>query len=133
MQCKKALEEARGDVEKALVILRKHGVSVAKKKAGRELGAGTVQSYIHSTKDVGAMVLLSCETDFVAKNDEFIQLAYNIAMHIAAMDPDAKEEELVKQPFIKDPERTVGELVEAATQKFAERIEITEYTRFSIR
>ena len=88
MQCKKALEDAGGDHEKAIVILKKKGSAVAGKKATRELNSGSVQAYIHGTGDVGAMVELSCETDFVAKNKEFIALAYDIAMHVAAVDPE---------------------------------------------
>jgi elongation factor Ts len=87
MQCRKALEEAGGDAEKAIVILRKQSSAVADKKADRTLGAGVIASYIHGTGTVGAIVELSCETDFVAKNEEFKQLAYDIAMHVAATDP----------------------------------------------
>src|SRR3989338_10940810 len=88
MQCKKALESADGDFEKALVLLRKKGSEVAAKKADRELGAGTIASYVHGNGAVGALVELSCETDFVAKNEEFKQLAYNIAMQVVAQNPD---------------------------------------------
>ena len=87
MQCKKALEEAGGDKQKALEILAKKSGDIAKKKGDRTFGAGVVASYVHNTKDVGAMVVLSCETDFVAKNEEFIKLASDIAMHMAAMRP----------------------------------------------
>jgi len=87
MQCKSALEEAGGDIEKAKVLLRKKGSDVAAKKSERGLGAGVIESYIHNTKQVGAMVVLSCETDFVAKNEEFVQLARDIAMQIAATAP----------------------------------------------
>lgn len=88
MQCKKALEEAGGDRAKALVILRKKSNEIAEKKSDRTLLAGTVQSYIHSTGTLGALVLLLCETDFVAKNDEFKSLAYAIAMQVAAANPE---------------------------------------------
>lgn len=87
MQCKKALEEAGGDKEKALEILAKKSGDIAKKKGDRAFGAGVVASYIHTTKEIGAMVVLACETDFVAKNEEFVRLAYDIAMHAAAMRP----------------------------------------------
>lgn len=90
MQCKKALEEAQGDMEKARVILEKQSKAVASKKADRELGAGTVASYVHNTGTVGAMVELLCETDFVARNEEFKALAYDIAMQIAATSPEFK-------------------------------------------
>jgi elongation factor Ts len=87
MQCQKALEEAKGDQEKALAILRSKGKEIASKKAERTLGSGIVAAYIHSNGSVGAMVELSCESDFVAKNDEFKSLAYEIAMHVAALNP----------------------------------------------
>jgi len=86
MQCKKALQETNGDLEKALAVLAKLSGDIAKKKMDRTLGAGVVSAYIHA-KEIGAMVLLSCETDFVAKNEEFIRLAYDIAMHAAAGRP----------------------------------------------
>ena len=86
MQCKKALEEADGDMQKAEVILRKRSGAAADKKADRELGAGTIGSYVHNG-EIGAMVLLSCETDFVARNAEFPILAREIAMQIAATNP----------------------------------------------
>lgn len=87
MQCKKALEEAGGDKEKALIILKKKRSEAADKKADRTLGAGAVGVYVHNTNEVAALVHLACETDFVAKNEDFIKLAKDIAMHVAAMDP----------------------------------------------
>ena len=132
MECKKALVEAEGDMDKALDILKTRSAAIAEKKQDRTLGAGTVASYIHNTAQVGAMVLLSCETDFVSKNDEFITLARDIAMHAAAM-RSANVEELLKEPFIKDSTKTVAELVSLATQKFGERIEISKLDIFSVR
>ncbi len=88
MQCKKALLEAGGDKEKALLILKKKSRDIADKKSGRTLGAGTVAAYIHSSGTIGAMVELLSETDFVAKNEEFKKIAYDIAMHIAATNPE---------------------------------------------
>ena len=88
MQCKKALEEAEGDKEKAKVILRKQSGAAAAKKAERTLGAGAIGNYVHATGTIAALVVLSCETDFVAKNDEFRSLAREIAMHVAAMSPE---------------------------------------------
>lgn len=102
MQCKKALDEAGDDMEKAKDLLLKKSKEAAAKKADRDLGAGIVQAYIHSNKTVGAMIELSCETDFVANNEEFQKLAYDIAMHIAASNPefmkreDVSEEEVEK-------------------------------------
>lgn len=175
MECKKALEETDGDKEKALVVLRKKSSAAAEKKADRSLGAGVVQAYIHGSKDVGAMVKLHCETDFVAKNEEFIALAYDIAMHAAATNPsfvsrdDVKEEDvatarevfekeaagkpedkraqivegklnsymkekvLLEQEFIKDTSVTLQGLIEQATQKFGERVVLSECVRFSTR
>ena len=87
MQCKKALEEAGGDMDKALIILKKKRSEAADKKADRALGAGTIGVYTHNTNEVAAMVKLACETDFVSKNEEFITLARDIAMHVAAQNP----------------------------------------------
>jgi len=100
MQCKKALEEADGDIEKAKVLLRKISAQVADKKGDRELGAGTVGVYSHQGGGIAGVVVLSCETDFVAKNEDFVALAYDIAMHVAAMVPsfitrdDVKDEDI---------------------------------------
>ncbi|MEK7558495.1 MAG: elongation factor Ts [Patescibacteria group bacterium] len=100
MQCKKALEEAGGDMKKALVVLNRKSHNLASKKAGREFGSGAVQAYIHNTGAVGAMVILSCETDFVAKNEEFKALAYEIAMQVAATDPSFLKREDIKEDDI---------------------------------
>lgn len=132
MQVKKALEEADGDEEKAIALLREKSGDIAAKKADRELGAGKVSSYIHGDGTVGALVELLSETDFVANNDEFQALARDIAMHITAMAPEDKEI-LLEQPFIKDESMTVGKLIEQAVQKFGERIAIGNFARFSTR
>lgn len=87
MQCKKALEEAGGDMEKAEIILKKKGAAIAEKKGDRELGGGTVASYLHANGSIGVMVELLSETDFVSNNADFKKLAYDIAMHISATDP----------------------------------------------
>lgn len=131
MQCKKALEEAKGDLEGAAALLRERSVAAALKKADRELGAGAVGSYVHDGV-VGAMVLLSSETDFVAKNPEFVALARELAMQVAAMSP-ADAPGLLAQPFIKDGSKTVGDLVNEASQKFGERIEVSSIARLSVR
>ncbi len=88
MQCKRALEEANGDLEQAKVALRKISAQVAAKKADRELGSGAVQTYVHSGNAVAGVIVLACETDFVSKNEEFTKLAYDIAMHVAATAPE---------------------------------------------
>jgi elongation factor Ts len=109
MQCKKALEEAGGDKDKALVILKKKGAEAAAKKGDRTLGAGIIQSYVHSNGSVGTIIELACETDFVSKNAEFKQLAYDIAMHIAASKP-----EFLKREDINEEARKTAESVFAA-------------------
>jgi elongation factor Ts len=176
MQCKKALEEASGDMEKATILLHKLSGKAAEKKADRELGAGTVSAYVHANGSVGAMVELLCETDFVAKNEEFKKLAYDIAMHVAASSPEylsmddvteeerakaesafqkeveesdkpeeikakmlegkivnyLKEKVLLEQAFIKDPNVTVGGMVDQAVQKFGEKTRIGRFSRMSV-
>ena len=102
MQCKRALEEANGDREKALIILRKKGGDVAAKKSDRMLGAGVIASYIHSNSNVGTLVELSCETDFVSKNQDFKTLAYDIAMHITATNPQyVRNDEITEEMKMK--------------------------------
>lgn len=129
-QCKKALEEAEGDMAKALEILKAKSSEIADKKSDRELGAGLVSAYIHNDT-VGAMVTIQTETDFVAKNPEVKALADDIAMHAAAMMP-ADVAELLTQPFIKDPSQTVGDLVKSAIQKFGERVQVGQIVRFEV-
>ncbi len=97
MQCKKALEEAGGDIEKAKVILRKASTMSAQKKADRTLGAGVAAAYTHAGGQVLGAVVLACETDFVSKNDEFQRLAYDVAMHVAAMNPQFRSREDLKE------------------------------------
>ncbi len=134
MQCKKALEEAGGNEEKALILLREKGAEISAKKQGRALGSGTIESYIHAGSKIGVLVELLCETDFVAKNEDFKMLATDIAMHIAAMNSQKRdnEETLLLEPFIKDPSHTVKELVEQAIQKFGENIHIGRFTRYAL-
>ncbi|MEY2664473.1 MAG: hypothetical protein RIT04_281 [Candidatus Parcubacteria bacterium] len=174
MQCRKALEEAAGDMDKALVILRKKSGELAAKKGDRTFAAGAIQAYVHATGRVGAMVELVCETDFVSGNEEFKALARDIAMHVTASNPkflkkddiDATAREtaksvfmeevkskpaamqekilegklatyfgemvLLNQPFIKNPELTIEALIQAAIQKFGEKIEVARFTRFAV-
>lgn len=175
MQCKKALEEAQGDMDKAIVILRKKGGDAAAKKGDRALGAGAIGAYVHSTYEVAAMVVLCSETDFVSKNQEFIALAREIAMHVAAANPlyvtrdqvpaadlartrevlskevvgkpvdmqekilggklDSyfKEQVLMEQAYIKDPERTVSDVINDAILKFGEKIVVGEIRRITVK
>ncbi len=111
MQCKKALEEAGGDMEKAIMVLQKNSKATALKKTERTLGSGAIQSYIHSDGSVGVLVELMCETDFVAKNEDFKKLAYDIAMHIAATDPQYLSKDDIPAEAKKSAEEMfVGEL-----------------------
>jgi elongation factor Ts len=131
MLCKKALEESGGDEVSALEWLRKQGIEMAEKKADRETKAGIVEAYIHGNGQVGVLVELKSETDFVAKNPAFKDLAHNIAMHIAASNP-ADVETLLKQSYIKNLDITVGEYMTDNVQKFGENIEITRFERFAL-
>jgi len=131
MQCKKALEEAGGDKEKAIILLKQKGADIASNKSGRNLGSGAIASYLHASGTVGTMVELRCETDFVGKNPEFKAVAYDIAMHITAMRPE-NVEELLEQSFIKDPSQTIQDIVNGAVQKFGERTEIGRFTCFAL-
>lgn len=111
MQCKKALEEAGGDMEKALIILRKRGSEAAAKKGDRTLGAGAVGAYVHNTHEVAAMVLLSSETDFVAKNQDFVALARDLAMQVAATSPKyVSRDEISEHDVEKAKEVFAGEV-----------------------
>jgi elongation factor Ts len=132
MECKKALVEAQGDMKKALAILGARATATAGKKADRTLGAGTVAAYVHNTGQVGAIVALSSETDFVSKNEEFMALAKDIAMQVSAMRP-ADTAELLAQPFVKDESKTIADLLAAATQKFGERIDIKGFSCWSVK
>jgi elongation factor Ts len=180
MECKNALNEAGGSEDQAIEILRKRGLASAKKKEGRVAAEGSVGSYIHMGGKVGVLVEVNCETDFVARGEEFQQLVKDVAMHIAAVEPryvnreevpaDALEKEreiaraqakndpknankpdqvidkivegrlnkyyeeavLLDQPFVKDPAKTVGELVTEKVAKTGERITIRRFSRFKM-
>ncbi len=127
-QCKKALEDAGGDINKALDFLKEKGVEIAEKKATRELNAGVISSYTHSDGKVGSLVQVQVETDFVAKNSDFKILVDDLAMQVTAMSP-TDVAELLTQPFIKDSSLTVDDLVKNHIQKFGERIEIVRFAR----
>jgi elongation factor Ts len=135
-QIKKALDEANGDKDRAREILSQYSAAQAEKKSDRELAAGAVSAYVHSNGTTGVLLELGCETDFVAKNEEFVALAKDLAMHVCAMDPQTVEGDddtaLLKQSFIKDPEMTVEGRLQAAIQKFGENIKVGKFTRYSI-
>lgn len=131
MECKKALEEADGDSKKAVEVLEKKGAEKAAKKAEREVHQGIVEAYIHGDNKMGVLLKLYCESDFVAKNEQFKKLAHDLAMHIAAMDPQ-NNEELLSQSFIKDESQTVEDVIKDSIAKIGENIKIGEFTKLSI-
>lgn len=127
--CRRALEESGGDYQKAVVWLKRHGVEKAEKKVGRQTGEGLVEAYIHATGKVGAMVELACETDFVAKNTEFKNLAHELAMQVASMNPKDVLA-LLRQVYIRDEKLTVSDLIKQAIAKFGENIVVKKFTRY---
>jgi len=131
MECKKALEETKGDEKKALKILSKRGAEKAIKKSEREARQGLIEAYIHNNGKIGVILELNCETDFVARNQEFKELAHDLAMHIAATEPKDKKE-LSEQPFIKDESKTIKDLINEAIAKLGENIKIGKFTRLEV-
>jgi elongation factor Ts len=146
MDCRNALKECSGDKAKALDYLQKQGFKKAEKTAGRTAKQGLVVSYIHGAGRIGSLVEINCETDFVARTQEFQDLARNIAMQVAAMAPEylskkecpeGKELDfaavcLAEQPFIKDPTKTINDLVTELISKTGENILISRYSRFEL-
>lgn len=129
--CRVALEEAGEDIKKAEEILKKKGFEKAAKKADRITGQGLIESYIHGNSRVGVLVEILCETDFVARTDEFKNLAHEVAMQVAAMNPkDVKT--LMEQEYIRDASKKVGDLVKEAIAKLGENINIAKFERFEI-
>ncbi len=126
--CKNALEEAEGDMKKAQEILRKKGFEKAAKKGDRATGQGLVESYVHQNGKVGVLVSLLCETDFVARTDEFKFLAHEIAMQVAAMNPKDTAA-LLKQEYIRDGSRTINDLVTETIAKLGENIQLGSFSR----
>ena len=131
MLVRKALIEAGGDEKEAMKKLEKLESHLADKKAQRNASMGVVESYIHHDGRVGVLLALKCETDFVARNEEFKKEAHNIAMQIAAMDP-ADKEALLGEPYALDQSRTVSQVLAAITTKFGEHITIEKFVRYSI-
>ena len=146
MDAKRALDEANGDIEKATLLLREQGLAAAEKRADRETSQGVIESYIHGGGRIGTLIELSCETDFVANTDELRSLARDIAMQVAAMDPahiddndtpdvaDITPDEkcLTKQVFIQDPSMTISELINEASGKLGEKIQIRRFVRYAL-
>ncbi len=131
MECKKALQDSGGDYEKATSLIKERGLARAAKKSDREANQGVVESYIHGGGRIGALVELSSETDFVARNDDFKDLARNIAMQVAAMEP-TDVDELLKQPYIKDAGKTIGDLVTALAASTGENVHVRRIARFEL-
>ena len=129
--CRKALEESGGDFRKAEELLKSRGAQIASKKADRATGQGMVETYIHAGGKVGTMVEVNCETDFVAKTEEFKNLAHEVAMQVAAMDPKDVEE-LSKQEYIRDSSKTIDDLVKEVIAKVGENIKISRFIRFEL-
>jgi elongation factor Ts len=131
MEIKAALEEAEGDETKAKEILKQKGFKKAETKAERETHQGRVATYTHATGKIGVMVEFLCETDFVAKHEDFLALTKELCLQVAAMSPETVEE-LMKQEFVKDPSRTIEEMVKALIVKFGENMKINRFARFEI-
>ena len=130
MECKKALEDAGGDFDKAVAFIHERGLTKAEKKGERATGAGLLESYIHNER-VGVLVELRCETDFVARNPMFKELAHNLAMHIAAMNPVDKED-LLKQNYVKDDSLTIESFIKSVIAKIGENIKVEKFCRYEI-
>ena len=145
MDCKRALEESSGNMDGARRWLRERGAAIAEKQAGRVASQGVVESYIHGGWRIGVIVEVNCETDFVARSDDFKKLAHDIAMQIAATNPKyigteedipadllPDEQPLLKQAFIRDPGQTIQALVHEAIGKLGENIVVRRFSRFEL-
>jgi elongation factor Ts len=146
LDCKKALDDTDGDFEKAKENLRKKGFESAAKRAERETAEGLVQSYIHHNSRLGVLVELNCESDFVARTDDFRKLGQQIALHIAGAAPlyvssedvpdgadgDPKETVLLQQPFVQDESRTIEDLIKETISKTGENIRVKRFARFEL-
>ncbi len=146
LDCKNALDEADGDFEKAKEILRKKGVDVAASRGGRTTAEGVIYSYIHHNDRLGVLLELNCETDFVARTDDFRDLAQKIAVHIAGtaplyvseedipdgQDENPKEVALLSQPYVQDDSVTIEDLIKATIGKTGENIRVKRFSRFEL-
>ena len=147
MACRNALLETEGDIEKALEVLKEQSLFLVQKKAERSTTQGIIEVYIHTGGSIGAMVELNCETDFVAHTDEFKELAHHLAMQVAAICPqfvsreeipegtDIEELEnacLLLQPYIKDPDNTIQDIINETIAKVGENIKVRRFARFEL-
>ena len=131
VDCQKALKEANGDFGKAEKLLLEKGIASAEKRGSRETKQGRVESYIHSDGKTGVMVEVQCETDFVARTDEFKNLCHELSMQVAAMDP-ADVKALFAQPWVKDDKRTIEELVKEVIAKTGENVVVKRFIRYRL-
>jgi elongation factor Ts len=146
MECRNALFEVEGDVEKALQVLKERGLLKAEKKIDRVTTQGLIEAYIHAGGRIGSLVEVNCETDFVARTDEFKELAHELAMQVAALAPQYISEEdvlegadiepqtacLLQQPYIRDPGKTVRDVIVEVIAKVGENIRVTRFSRFEL-
>jgi len=146
MDCKRALEEADGNMEQAIELLHQRGLAIAKKKASRQASQGIIEAYLHAGGRIGAMVEVNCETDFVARTEDFKALAHELAMQVAAMGPqcvspddlpadsdlDPKEACLLLQPYIRDQGKTIDDLITETVAKVGENIRVSRFARFEL-
>lgn len=134
LECKKALEEAGGDIEKAKEILRIRGLAKADKKAGRETKEGIIYTYVSEDRKKGVIIELNCETDFVAKNEQFVELALKLAKHIASLPDNANKsgtgEDIKDQAYFEDASTSVGDLIKSAIARIGENIQLRRFVRF---
>jgi len=131
MDCKKALDEAQGDFDKAKELVRARGLVKAEKKSDRETNIGYVASYVHGNHQIGCLLEMRCETDYVALNSEFQTLAKDIAMQVVAMAPETVEE-LLTQDSIKNPSETIEEMIKALSGKIGEKFVLHRFSRYAV-
>ncbi len=130
-ECRKALEEAGGDLSKAREILKQRGVELAQKREGRETGEGIIASYVHHNQKIGVLVDLRCETDFVARSDDFQSFAKELCLQVAALNPEDVSQ-LLSSPWIRDESKTIEDLLTELKAKLGENIRIERFVRLSI-
>ncbi len=130
MECKKALDDAKGDFDKAVDLINERGLVKAEKKAGRNAAAGMLKAYVHNNR-VGVLLQIHAETDFVLRSEPFQELAHDIAMHIVAMNPESVEA-LLAQPFVKNESMPVSDLIKSVTAKVGEKIQVERFCRYEI-
>ena len=131
MECKKALKEAGDDIEKAKEILRKRGIIFAQKKVGKTTEEGIIESYIHSNGRIGVLIDFRCETDFVARSEEFKKLAHELCLQIAATSPQEKNS-FLSEPWIRDESKIVKDLISEYVAKLGENIVVERFVRYEI-